>query len=903
MKLSVLLPVYNAGDLLERAIDSILSQDFTDFEFIIINDCSKDDSASVILRAAARDPRIKAVMHEKNMGLAETLNEGLRMASTPYVVRMDQDDESLPSRLRTQYVFLKSRPHVAAAGSFACHMGTSPEKDRLVRLPHEAADVKQALQSYNCLYHPSVILNREMALKAGGYRPEFNNSEDYDLWLRLSTEHDLMNIPVPLLRYHFTVTGMTLSRKWEQLYYVFLAQASARNPGKPWPEVERIAKEMHQQQDKEEFLSNVLRDTMNELLALGWKDEARQLVEHFTNDLGREKTEQISAALLVDPPQSEQEGSSGALDPGYSSTAYAKAATPPRKRRFKFPLGRPRFGFLVYKRNENEREKSLDAWMLPALLGLLLPTIFWIVRDEHVWPWDQAWYGEVSVGLWFQFTHHLSKWLPAMVHAFGTKAPGVAWLGQFFVPLGLLMGSIEKGLLCSVLLVQAGTLAFIYSIGKVYGRGRSLISFGGMLAAASAPLFIAMSHQYFVEGLQTFGVAWFYFLAMKAPGMKREKLLANLLIATSIALLAKVTSPIYCLLPGAMAAWSLFQKRENPENKRFRLKGSALGLLIVAVILTAGCAAWYAVNFQTLRNFVKLSSSGDVALAYGSRAAFLPKLYFWLHAAQISFLMPEVIVGGLVLIAIAVAVFLSCRTRKKVAKSDRRGSLNLLAAFSALHIAGVLALFSLNINEENRYLLPLTPAVATVTVWVLARIRRPTIIAGFVVLFGYQWLFTFSQALGFISQNPGISYWVKPYDHNEAAEKEVTRLVDLTSNAQTASRYNIVGVELPWLNANSLAFYAAKKQLVSRRRCEYTSLGYAEGDAGKAWSRLESLHVVYFISLRESAQPGPDIFNMVSSSVLKRVREDRTFTMEPFDSKLGILVFRRHAVAPVSFSN
>lgn len=297
MRVSVLLPVYNAGILLERAIRSILAQSLTDFEFIIIDDASKDESRATIERFAAEDSRIRAILHKDNIGLAETLNEGLRIASAPYIARMDQDDESLPERLGIQFTFMNSRPNIAVAGSFVYHMGVSKQHDRFVRLPSDSAAIKKRLPEENCIYHPSVIMNRALILGTGGYKRQFRNAEDYDLWLRLSREHELANIPIPLIRYHFSVEGMTLGRKWEQLYYVFLARASFHHTGNAWTEIERIAKAAHDNTDKQNFMSSVLDGTITELLSLGYTEQASKLVSQFSADVGRERTEKANARI------------------------------------------------------------------------------------------------------------------------------------------------------------------------------------------------------------------------------------------------------------------------------------------------------------------------------------------------------------------------------------------------------------------------------------------------------------------------------------------------------------------------------------------------------------------------------------------------------------------------------
>jgi len=107
--ITVLMPVFNGGRFIGEAIESILGQTFTDFELLVINDGSTDDSLAVIGEYAARDRRIRVVSRE-NRGLVATLNEGLGLARGAYLARMDCDDISLPARLRRQYDFMRAHP-------------------------------------------------------------------------------------------------------------------------------------------------------------------------------------------------------------------------------------------------------------------------------------------------------------------------------------------------------------------------------------------------------------------------------------------------------------------------------------------------------------------------------------------------------------------------------------------------------------------------------------------------------------------------------------------------------------------------------------------------------------------------------------------------------------------------
>lgn len=530
-------------------------------------------------------------------------------------------------------------------------------------------------------------------------------------------------------------------------------------------------------------------------------------------------------------------------------------------------------------------------WQLVAVFGFLIPSLVWILSDRRVWPWDQAWYGEVSVELWFKFTHHIGSWIPGMLGAFGSKAPGVAFLGQLFVPIGRLFGSIEPALLLSVLTAQAGTLSLIYRIGKRFSPERFSVALAGVAVAAAAPLFVALSHQYVAEPLQLFGVAYFYFLAACSDTMRRETLIGHLLIATSTAMLAKVTSPLYCAFPGFLALATLigkFRGKRPPSEGCLHWKS---GLFMTGVILSLLCVIWYIRNFHLVLDFVRLASSSEIALQYGSRGTFQKKLITWLNASQTSLAFPAILAAiGLVLIA-AVGIFL-VRHRGRV--SSRTSRLDLLAVASLLHILAVLAVFSMNINEETRYLLPLLPAVATILMWSLTQIRVPAIAmmtAGMLVV---QWGFVCSQALGITARNPKLSYWLLPVNRDRQQMDEITAVIQATSQPKDSGRYNISGVEIPWLNANSLAFYSAKAQLKSKHRCYYTSLGYAAQDIESAWTRMNAMNSLYFVSLSEAVSPEkPDFLNQLSIPVLHRIQRDPSFVPQAFESNLGILIYRR----------
>jgi hypothetical protein len=145
-------------------------------------------------------------------------------------------------------------------------------------------------------------------IAAGGYKEEFQNAEDYELWLRLARRHDLANIPEPLLRYRFSVSGMTLGRKWEQLRYVHLAQEMHREPGISFAEAERRADERLRQVDRRWFMKQVASGTVDELARLRlWRD-GRRLARAFVREIGARESSRLFWRLLRTQMRAERRG-------------------------------------------------------------------------------------------------------------------------------------------------------------------------------------------------------------------------------------------------------------------------------------------------------------------------------------------------------------------------------------------------------------------------------------------------------------------------------------------------------------------------------------------------------------------------------------------------------------------
>ncbi len=225
---SVLMPIYNGAADLRKALDSVLSQTFGDFEVIAINDGSKDDSA--VLLNAVDDPRVR-VIHQDNMGLAATLNRGLSMARGALIARQDQDDLSHPERFARQVSFLQSNPECVLLGTAAEIWIGDERTDRAHDHPTEHALLVFDLLFNNPFVHSSVMMRRDAVLALGGYTTDKDRQppEDYELWSRLARHGRVANLPERLVVYREVPQSM--SRVGPNPFLDRLVTLSAENLG------------------------------------------------------------------------------------------------------------------------------------------------------------------------------------------------------------------------------------------------------------------------------------------------------------------------------------------------------------------------------------------------------------------------------------------------------------------------------------------------------------------------------------------------------------------------------------------------------------------------------------------------------------------------------------------------
>ena len=227
-KVSVLMPVYKTNEAyLREAIESILNQTFTDFEFLILDDCPDDDREKVV--RSYQDPRIVYAKNERNLGITPSRNKLIEMAKGEYLAVFDHDDVSLPQRLEKQMAYMDEHPEVGVCG---CRL-TRMSDHHLSKNPAHSDDIKLALMEVCAVAHSSSMLRRSVLMAHHiRYEEKFSPAEDYALFARLIPYTDFHNLEEVLFHYrdHEGNTSHLQSEKMRQASFAIRAFVQAENP-------------------------------------------------------------------------------------------------------------------------------------------------------------------------------------------------------------------------------------------------------------------------------------------------------------------------------------------------------------------------------------------------------------------------------------------------------------------------------------------------------------------------------------------------------------------------------------------------------------------------------------------------------------------------------------------------
>jgi hypothetical protein len=521
-------------------------------------------------------------------------------------------------------------------------------------------------------------------------------------------------------------------------------------------------------------------------------------------------------------------------------------------------------------------------------VGILLvaPSLIWIFRDHSVWPWDPAWYGQVSVDLWSTLRLHPAKWPSAMVHAFGAKPPGIAWFGQLFVPFGYKFGNVRASLLLSSVACQIATVALLFAAGRKL-TGSVVAGLATALLVAAGPLFVSMSHEFFAEPLQTLSFAWLLYVLSSASTWRPALTISSVFAAVALGLLAKLSTPFYMVFPAIGALLLAYRapcESRSPWAKDWRVVAATLS----GVVFAFGDAGWYWVNWAAAKAHADTVNSS----LYGGRAGIGDKLGWWLpHFAHAAFL-PVIDWFAIGVVTVAVGLIIARRT------GLQWNTVTVIAA-NVASIATVLILLADHPAEEIRYTLPLVASLAVAVVGIIYLSQSRALLLVLSAALVVEFAGTTAQSFGSSVARRGQPVITGPTSPSFLGD--LKDVVKSTCTPEANNRLSIVGTEYAFLNANTLSFLAAARFDLQDRRCYYTSLGYAETDPGRAWRRVLAFRPAYYVSLDfarptnalpQTLRTPADAFNRVDRKVFANVITSRHFSIVRGSRRDGLIVFR-----------
>ena len=275
-EVSVIMSVRNGARFLREAVDSVLGQTFDDFEFIIIDDGSTDETPRIL--ADYEDARLHLIKNEISQGLAASLNRGLEASRGELIARQDADDTSGRERFERQVEFLKAHPEIALLGCAAQRIDERGRALGLMGRPTRHEEIRRfAEEVSNPFVHGSVMFHRKCIDEVGLYDTRFQLSQDYDLWLRMLKKFRAANLSEPLYRFRFLTDSTGKRHRVAQLAYAQLARdlAAARQRGEdPYEGPSRATFDKR-------FAKIAAGDFSRALIAFARREEARWYAEHI----------------------------------------------------------------------------------------------------------------------------------------------------------------------------------------------------------------------------------------------------------------------------------------------------------------------------------------------------------------------------------------------------------------------------------------------------------------------------------------------------------------------------------------------------------------------------------------------------------------------------------------------
>jgi hypothetical protein len=446
----------------------------------------------------------------------------------------------------------------------------------------------------------------------------------------------------------------------------------------------------------------------------------------------------------------------------------------PRPKIFNHYLLRSKFLLLT--------EKYINAFTVA--LALVLPNLIWIMLDKSLWWGDPGGYALASVGLYKNLMTNQRAWLLYLFT--GYKGPFILWAGQFFVGLGYLIGSINFALLLLPMLSSYIALVLLFKTFKSLFNSKK-IAFLGALAVSSSPLFNGLARGFWIEPLQVAVVAWFVYSLVQAKKWGFYFALAQFIIAGSLAMLIKASSPVY-LMGSAVAFWVIIF-RSTPSMK---LDRKHLFFLLVAGLFFLPTVVFYLHNLKGILGFAHFAATNAM---FGMGES---KFDRWIQNIKEGIFLP--ITGWL-------AFFLVLSGGIKTIQQKTNGHFGIICKVAIFQIGIFFAVWLSSPNDDSRYFLPALPYFIILVCWALKTLNNRVLTFISVSLFLIQWLVVTSFAFDSNAMTP--AFGIKPLKREPEKNMKIIREIMPLATRDSALIFDLH----PEFGAVEFQFELAKKNL------------------------------------------------------------------------------------------
>jgi hypothetical protein len=487
------------------------------------------------------------------------------------------------------------------------------------------------------------------------------------------------------------------------------------------------------------------------------------------------------------------------------------------------------------------------------LFLMILPNLIWILLDRGKWISDTSFYALNATSLHHTMLHDTANWWSEML-AITPKPPILPWVGQFFVVVGGFIGNINSGLLLTIFAAQYVGLWFLYKA-LLNAHNRRSLALLGCLAVASAPMFILISTQFYVQPVQLLAVCWFLYIMVSSKTWDSLFTFLHLTAASAVAMLAIMSSPAFCVIPGAIALHRAWGNR----NVKISFGKAHLGIALAAILLTTVAAAWY------LKNYDEAVAYGQYGFSYiyGAevRDVFLLKLAEWSRYVRDGFFL---IAFVSLLVPWGVVIYL--RKEKHPWGGDATVMLLL-----AVQVAVVLLVVASSAHQTLRYVLPILPYFAVAGIWSLFVINNKWLTGTLFVALGFQ----------LVIANAGLYLWDGQVLKRDR-QRYVAALDAITQATADDPRGTVwLGIgELGVFNMD-LIYHASKSPTYFEGNAPgFNSIELSlttteiDGDVEALWKEIEESRDVYIVLLKDPPPPsGEEEAHDIWMTVVQGTRE------------------------------